>query len=148
MKFVLMLAAMLLSGCAITGSVTGGIPLPADSILASDLKDAAFNLDNAQRVGALAADDPAPKCLHELLVQAGLEVPAGAAPVEAFDPKRTGIVSEATIVYIRAQQAKVLAAMRLQNNPACESLVGKIVIDGTKTVNKSLLGAIPGIKLR
>lgn len=151
MKYVLILASLLLCACVstpekISGTpTTGGIPITNPTIV-TDLQDAAYNLDNAVAVGALSVDDPAPKCLHSLLVKAGIEVPAGAVPAQSFTPKHSGVASEGAIAYILVQQAKAIAKVGVgPDDPSCEALVGRVVIDGVKAANKAAVGLIPGV---
>lgn len=144
-----LIAAAALAGCASTpslitgGAPTGGIPLSKGTILATDLVSAAYNLDKAVEVGALLPDDPAPKCLHAVLVKAGLETAPGAVTPASFEPKNDGIASLGTIAYIIVQQAK--RAVPVQVSPDCEALVGRIAIDGAKAANKAAVSLIPGL---
>jgi hypothetical protein len=126
--------AVLLAGCAteISGSAS---PISSTGLIARDLQAAAFNLTEAQRVGALPADDPAGKCLTGVLADLGLD---GSAETESFTPKRDGIVSEGAVIYIRAMQVK---AMRGYQLPAeCDAVVGRFVIDAAKLGIKGLPG--------
>lgn len=142
----LIIALIAMSGCAstpdkITGAPAGGIPI-TNTVLATDLQSASYNLDKAVEVGALLPDDPAPKCLHAVLRSAGLETVPGATPAASFEPKKDGIASAGSIAYIIVQQAK--RAVPVQVDPACEALVGRIAIDGAKAANK----ALPSLLLR
>lgn len=153
MKFIFtIIAAVLLAGCVstpnlISGSPTAGsLPLPiTNPTVVTDLQSAAFNLDNAVTVGALAADDPAPKCIHDVLVKAGIEIPPGATPAKTFVPKKDGVASAGAIAYIIAQQAKAIARNPLVVDPSCEALLGRVVMDGASAMNKAVPAFIPGL---
>lgn len=144
------LAALSVAGCASTPSQISGAP-PGGGVtvtsptIVTDLQSAAYNLDNAVAVGALAATDPAPACMHDILVKAGVELPAGAVPAKSFTPKYDGVASAGTVAYILVQQAKQLQASGVQVDPSCEALVGRVVIDGMKATNKAAVSLIPGI---
>lgn len=148
MKSLFAILAVLLAGCVstptqITGGTSTGIPLAKNTVLATDLQSASYNLDKAVEVGALLPDDPAPKCLHSVLVQAGLETAPGTTPPASFAPKNDGIASLGAITYIIVQQAK--RAVPVQVSPDCESLVGRIAIDGAKAANRAAVSLIPGL---
>jgi hypothetical protein len=151
MKRLIVLLALLASACASTPNLISGTPAAGsfavpitNQTIVTDLQSAAYNLDNAVTVGALAADDPAPVCLHDVLRKAGIEIPAGAVAPKTFVPKHDGVASAGAIAYILAQQAKTIARQGVAVDPSCEALVGRIVIDGVKTVNK----AVPSILLK
>lgn len=144
------LAALTLNGCAVFGGdITGGAPTGiriTNSTIATDLQSAAYNLDQAVAVGALTADDPAPKCVHDVLVKAGIELPAGQAAPKSFTPKHDGVASAGAIAYILAQQAKALQGTVGQVSPNCEALVGRIVIDSAKAAGKAVPTALSVLK--
>jgi hypothetical protein len=146
--FVLALA---LSSCAIlpdtiSSEAKGPLALiGGNATIAKDLQGAAYNLDQAVAIGVLPANDPAPVCLHDVLVKAGIEIPIGAPAVKSFAPKKDGVASAGAIAYILAQQAK--SVKPLEVSVSCEQLVGKIVIDGAKALNKAA-PSIPGLILR
>jgi hypothetical protein len=130
-----------LTACVSTPEKITGAPAGlaiTNQTVVTDLQSAAYNLDNAVAVGALPTDDPAPKCLHDVLVKAGIEIPAGAVPAKSFAPKNDGVASAGAIAYILAQQAKQIAKQGIQVDPSCEALVGRVVIDGAKAINKAL----------
>jgi hypothetical protein len=104
----------------------------------TDLQSAAYNLDNAVLVGALSADDPAPKCIHDVLVKGGIELAPGSVPAQSFAPKNDGVASAGAIAYIIAQQAKAIAKQGVQVDVSCEALLGRVVIDGVKSFNKAV----------
>lgn len=106
--------------------------------VATDLQSAAFNLDEAVRVGALAANDPAPACLHGALKQLGLE--GDQAKAESFVPRRDGLVSEGAVLYVRAQQLKKLQGAGVTVPVGCEALIGRIVLDNAAAVVKAQPG--------
>jgi hypothetical protein len=148
MKAILMaaLAACALNGCAIfSGEISGspgGFKITNQTIV-TDLQSAAYNLDQAVVVGALTADDPGPKCVHDFLVKAGVEAPAGGAVPGSFTPKHDGLASAGAIAYILAQQAKHATGQPVSAN--CEALVGRIVLDGANAARKSVPSLIPGL---
>lgn len=144
-------AAALLAGCVSTPSLisgtpaAGSLPIPiTNQTIVTDLQSAAYNLDNAVEVGALSADDPAPKCIHDVLVKAGIEIPPGAVAPKTFAPKHDGVASAGAIAYILAQQAKQIAKSKVAVDVSCEALLGRVVIDGATTLRKSV-PIIPGI---
>ena len=131
-KWVLILPLFLL-GCATT--ITGGAPgqgpaVDPSSFLAKDLIAAAYNLDQAVLVGALPADDPAPVCVHGVLINAGIELPPGTTAPASFEPKREGLVSSGAIAYIKLQQLKAQSGKVLKVPVSCKALIGQIVVDG------------------
>jgi hypothetical protein len=145
-RTIVLLLALTLTACVSTPSkivatpTQGALPIPIHNpTIITDLQSATFNLDQAVAIGALPKDDPAPACLHDFLVKAGIEVPAGAAPQASFTPKNDGIASVGSIVYIQAQQAKAISAL---GAPAvavsCKALLGQFVIDGATAVVKGV----------
>lgn len=152
-KTLLLLPILLLAAaCVSTPDKIAGTPAPGsfaipitNRTIVTDLQSAAFNLDSAVAVGALPADDPAPKCIHDVLVKGGIEVPAGTKPAASFAPKNDGVASAGAIAYIIAQQAKQIARQGVAVDPSCEALLGRIVIDGVKAFNKVAVPFIPGI---
>jgi hypothetical protein len=150
MKMLLAIIALALSACASTpdkiSGLAPGVAVPiVNSTIATDLQDAAWNADQAIAVGALDANDPASKCLHDILVKAGIEVAPGAAAPASFTPRNSGVASGGMIVYILAQQAKKIAATGVPVSVECEALVGRVAIDGAKAVNKTAVSLIPGL---
>lgn len=130
MKAILLV--LLLCGCAqppaISTSPLGGIP--ADSMIAVGLKDAAFNLDSAVAIGVLPADDPAASCIHGVMKDAGLE---GNAPgTQSFTPRVSDIISAGSVAYIEAQKLKALGGGAKAVPVGCDALVGRIVIDAAR----------------
>lgn len=144
MKYLIALALIVLAGCATPPQISAS-PLPAitNPTIVTDLQSAAFDLDSAVAVGALAADDPAPKCLHDVLQKAGIETPPGATAAASFTPKIDGAASAGAVAYILAQQAKRLMHGGVTVDVSCEALLGRVVIDGVKTTAKAF--PIPGI---
>lgn len=135
LKIVGILLMMTIAGCATTISGPGpNVGISKTSTFGEDLLATAYNLDNAIAVGALPADDPAAACVHDVLIKAGLETPAGAEPVKSFEPKREGVVSEGAIIYIRAQNLKGLQGMEV--SPRCKELIGQVVVDGAAAGRK------------
>lgn len=145
MKTLLAILCFCLSACVstpqlISGTPTGGsLPIPiTNPTIVTDLQSAAYNMDNAVAVGALQANDPAPACIHDVLVKAGIEIPAGAVAPKTFVPKNDGAASAGAIAYIIAQQAKQISKTGVSVDPSCEALLGRVVIDGVKAVNKAV----------
>lgn len=138
------IAALALSGCALMGgdiSSAGPIntwnPVSRDPppLIAKDLLSAADNLDQAVVIGALSADDPAPKCLHSILQRSGLELPPGATN-RSFTPKNDGVASAGAIAYIVAQQLKNVKSAPVDTN--CEALLGRVVLDGVNSAKQAV----------
>lgn len=124
-----------------TPVVAAPAPLPVaitNPTIIDDLKGATDNLDQAVAIGALPANDPAPKCFHDVLKQAGIEVPPGTAPPASFTPHKDGLASLGSILYIQIQQAKAMqnAATALQVTVDCKALLGQFVLDGAAGLNK------------
>lgn len=125
MRYLLVLP--FLFGCAATGEISTS-PDP-DARVLQDLRDADFNFSEAQRIGVLPANDPGALCVHAVLTQVDVAN-------ESFVPRTSGLVSGASLVYIRAQQAKALAAAA-RISPDCEALVGRIVIDAARVTGRA-----------
>lgn len=146
MKLALILTIVLLTGCISTPSRivetpapgTSSLPIPiTNPTIVTDLQSAAYNLDNAVAIGALPADDPAPACLHDILRQGGVEVPAGQVPAKSFAPKNDGLASLGSIAYIQIQQAKAMSGNSgITVAVSCKALLGTFVIDGMTAVAK------------
>lgn len=140
MKLVAIVLSLALTACASTpGLISGNDQSPVkitNPTIVTDLQSATYNLDQAVAVGALTADDPAPKCLHDVLVKAGIEVPAGAPPVKSFVPKYDGAASAGAVAYILAQQAKATLGKGITVDVSCEALLGRVVIDGANNAAK------------
>jgi len=131
--FAFVFLALFLAGCS--NMITGGPPgqgpaVDPNSALAKDLVSAAYNLDNAVLVGALPADDPAPACVHGVLINAGIELPPGTTAPASFEPKRDGLVSAGAIAYIKIQQLKAQSGKVLKVPVSCKALIGQIMVDG------------------
>jgi len=123
----------------------GGTTAPTDNIVAQGLINAAFDLDSAVQVGALSPTDPAPACVHSILLQAGLENPAGASVTpQSFVPKISDAISAAAVLYIRAQQVAALTNGGLTPSPTCDQLIGSIVREAVTQFNKTTIGTITG----
>lgn len=144
---------LLLAGCAgepapIGASFVPVVVLPEriQSTILTDFQSTAFNLDEAVRVGALQAEDPAPKCLHEAMKQLGLE--GDSTPAASFQPKRDGLLSEGAILYIRAQQLKRLQGTGVTVPVDCQALIGRLLLDNAAALTKGLPGGglLPSIR--
>lgn len=120
--FLAILIALTLAGCA----TLGPSPLLSDPVVKTDIASAAYNLDQAVKLGMLPADDPAVVCLHVVAAKAAADV--------SFEPKYDGLVSAGSVAYIAAQIAKKGVAI----DPQCEALVGRVVIDGAKAARKAV----------
>lgn len=151
MKHLAMLyAATLLVGCAtpISKSLTTDIAatVPNDrgaSAIIQGLQDSAFNFDEAVRVGALDATDPAPGCVHGVLKDLGVEASAGTAPPAVFTPRVSDLLSAGSVLYIRVKQAERLAGTSVVVPTDCKALVGQLIID----VARQGLSVLPGAGL-
>src|SRR5207247_999322 len=109
--------------------------------LVRDLKAATENLDQAVAIGALPATDPAPKCFHDVLQRSGIELPPGASEPKSFVPKKDGLISDATILYIVARQAELSAGRVPIVSTSCRELIGQFVIDAAVALRRTLPGA-------
>lgn len=99
-------------------------------VVQQGLLDATFNLDSAVKVGALDASDPAPACFHSVLQQLGIDpsMPAQ-GPDTSFVPRRSDLISEGSILYIRARQLQKLQGAGVTTPPACKALIGQFLLD-------------------
>jgi hypothetical protein len=123
------------TGTDATGKATEAPPLPIrNATVVTDLQSAAYNLDNAIAVGALPANDPAAACVHGVLQEAGIEVPAGGTAPKSFVPKNDGVVSLGAIAYIQVRQRQAAGAITVPME--CKTVIGQFVIDGMGLVNK------------
>lgn len=113
MKYLIVL--LMLTGCAVTDPI--GAKLSPGTLITSDLAATSRNLDQAVKVGALSASDPAPACLHDLLARTG-------AGQETFKPEIAGLISLQSVAYIRAQQIK----NREELSASCKAIVGDIIV--------------------
>ena len=139
----LVFGAFFLGGCAISNSPLG--VLPQDGFVASDLKAAAYNLDQAIAIGVLPEDDPAAGCVHGVLGDLGLEGDGTATAAQSFQPKRDGLISTGAVLYIRARQLeKAREAGRFKLPEDCKAIIGQIVIDAAKAAGKTARSLIPG----
>ncbi len=145
-----MLLAGALAGCTapISGSLTKDItatvapatPGHLGGVVIQGLTDAAFNLDEAVRVGALDKTDPAPACFHGMLTQLGVEVPAGAVAPASFTPKVSDLISAGSILYIRAQQLKKLRGGGISVPSSCKELISTFMLDAAAASTDLLPG--------
>lgn len=148
------IALLLLAGC-LTACVSSpnliqstptnaSLPLPiTDPASILDWKTASSTLDQAVAIGALLPDDPAPACVHNVLLQAGIELAPGAVAPKSFVPLHNGPVSDAAVLYIQAQQAKQISSKGITVSVSCEAIVGRIFIDNLKAVAKVGTSLIP-----
>ncbi len=131
---ILLLPLALLAGCStISGNPASDLRASSGLLgktVAQGLLDATFNLDSAVKVGALDATDPAPPCFHSVLQQLGID-PAmpTQGPDTSFTPRRSDLISEGSILYIRARQLQKLQGAGIQTPPACKALIGQFLID-------------------
>ena len=147
MKRIIAVLAISLAACASTpqlivgtgtdasGQTTQAPPIPIQNkTLITDLQSAAYNLDNAVAVGALPANDPAARCIHGVLQEAGIEIPPGGTAAKSFAPKNDGLVSLGAIAYIITQQKNTAPGVVVPAD--CKTTIGQFVIDGRR-VNTS-----------
>lgn len=148
MKRLFALFVLLLAACASTPELIVGTgtdaqgqvvqPSPLAGLsggqVAVDLQSAAYNLDNAIAIGALVPTDPAAACIHGVLQQAGIEIPAGGTAPKTFVPKNDGVVSLGAIAYIMVQQSKASPGITVPMD--CKALIGQFVVDGLGAANK------------
>ncbi len=145
MKLFLAAALIALGGCMSMPDKIVAVPQFAPDVAAQasvtypplvrDLKAATENLDHAVAIGALPADDPAPKCFHDVLQRAGIELPPGAKEPASFVPKRDGIVSDATIAYIIARQQSTATTRPVATS--CKELIGQFVVDAAIALKRA-----------
>jgi hypothetical protein len=133
-----LVAALLLAGCARSAPISANpvqtlsapvaMQLPGMSQrIEEGLIEAAFNLDNAVKVGALDQNDPAPGCVHAVMKDLGLE--PGTPPAESFAPKTDTLLGRGSVRYIELRQAQKLAGAGVTVDASCKALIGQIVID-------------------
>lgn len=111
--------AVLTSGCAINDPI-GAKYQPSTNtgrLIVSDLVATSHNLDAAVQVGALPADDPAPGCIRAAVNRLGLDQ-------ETFEPEISGLISAASVAYIKAKQIENRAPVSNE----CKALVGDILL--------------------
>ena len=133
----------LLAGC--TAPISNSLPNDILNQAASgaigqqvqnDLTATQYNLNQAVAVGALSANDPAPTCVNQAVAVLGL-----GAQGKSFTPQLAGVVSAASIAYIRAQQVKALAGSgTLQVPPACLQVLGQMQLDALAAAIKAAPG--------
>lgn len=111
--------AIMASGCAVNEPI-GAKYAPTTNtgkLVAVDLVATLHNMDAAVQVGALSADDPAPGCIRAAVNRLGLEQ-------ETFEPEVNGLISAASVAYIKARQIENRAPVSLD----CKALVGDILL--------------------
>ena len=136
-RLSVVMCALLLAGCAgLSAQPVGGVL--SGGIVAQDLQDASANFDGAIAIGALPADDPAAACLKKVLADLGV----GGPEPKTFEVKRSGLVSEASLIYIRAKQLQA-GAGAVEVSLECKALLGQVLIDNAKAFRR-LRGIIPG----
>ena len=92
------------------------------------LIDAAFNLDSAQKIGILDANDAMPPCVHSVLTDLGINPDGTVTPnTNQFTPRISDLIGAGSVLYIRTKQAQKLQASGLQTSIACDALLGQIV---------------------
>jgi len=140
----LFIGAFFLSACAISNTPLG-VGVKEGGFVASDLKAAAYNLDQAIAIGVLPEDDPAASCVHAVLGDLGLDGDGTATVAQSFQPKRDGLISTGAVLYIRARQLeKAREAGRFKLPKDCKAIIGQIVIDAAKVARRGLRSLIPG----
>lgn len=147
-RTTLIIATALLAACASPPPITNQpaalpIPIKADTTVGTGLVNAAYNLDQAVAIGALAKDDPAPQCVHGFLQQAGLEPVAGAPAAQNFTPKVTDMISAGSVLYIKAQQAR--GQRPYQPPVGCDAILGSLVRQAATAGFTAATTTIPGV---
>ncbi len=141
------LLALLLSGCsAVNGSFTQPLLPVVKATVEQGLINASWNLDQAIIVGALGPHDPAATCLHDILGYLGLE--PGSTLLPSFTPRVSDLISEGSVLYIRAKQSQRLAGVGVAVPEGCKALLGQFVIDAGQA-GKNLLpggGLLPVVR--
>lgn len=128
----------------ISGSPQQAQTLNLGQTFVTDLLSAQFDLNSAVQVGALSATDPAPGCLNDVVAKLGID--PNAPPLPSFVPKDDGVISLASILYIRYQQLQALQGGGLTISPTCQQIVGKILIDSlAKQVKGLSLGQLGNV---
>ncbi|MDE2469770.1 MAG: hypothetical protein KGL35_13790 [Bradyrhizobium sp.] len=140
---IVCVSAVALAGC--TAPISNSLPNDILSSAASgaigqqvqsDLAATQYNLVQAVAVGALSPNDPAPACVNQAVATLGL-----GAQGKRFTPQLAGVVSAASIAYIRAQQVKALAGSgTLQIPPACLQILGQMQLDALAAAIKAAPG--------
>ena len=116
-----------LGSAAIPGTPTTATATPTG--LAKDLQSAEWNGFNAINLKILPVTDTTVGCLDDFLSKHGLSlvashnIAAAATAASQFTPKNDGVASFAMIAYIKLQQAKGLAAGKLQITASCANVV-------------------------
>lgn len=118
---LLLLLALLLPGCA---------TLLNDPVVKNDMASTVANLKQAAKLGYIAENDPALVC--------ALAIEAKATVDASFAPQIDGVISLGSVAYI----AKRMAEKGVQLPMECDAVIGRVVIDGAKTVRRSV---IPGL---
>jgi hypothetical protein len=141
-RLVVVLLTLALAGCStISGDPLQDVPKgPLGRVVIQGLQDATFNLDSAVTVGALSADDPAPKCFHSILVQLGADPASPAAPGASFTPKVSDLISFGSVLYIRAQQLKKSQGGGISVPSDCKVLMTNFLLDAAGAGVKGLPG--------
>lgn len=120
------------------GALGGG---SASDLVTTGILNAQYNLDNAVKVGALAATDPAPACVDQAVAIMGI----GGTPAASFTPKISDAISAGSVGYIYFQQVKSLTGGSITLPQSCLAILGQMVLDVQKGVNQAAIGAlIPG----
>lgn len=146
MMIMVLTALAMMVGCATpitNNNRSAGIAISPTSTVGTDLLSAAYNLDNAIKIGVLPANDPAAGCVHDVLKKAGIETDPNEAPPASFMPKSDGVASVGAIAYIRAQQLRDLKGIDVSIE--CKALIGTFVVDGLHDARKL---ALPSLLLK
>ena len=135
---ILITALVGLGACApLNTPITAtGTTATSTSSFQSGLADADYNLQGAIGIGALPKTDPLAACIHPLIPPAPV---AGAAPPASFTPRTGNLEADASILYIRAQQAKAAAGVAVANLSNCDALIGAFVRTTVTAGVKTLL---------
>lgn len=136
----------LLAGCSTISAnpvqdvVTPAKGNPLGKVIVQGLQDASFNLDSAVTVGALDAADPAPACFHSILKQLGIDNASPSTPAASFTPRRSDLISEGSVLYIRARQAQRFAGQGVSLPNDCKALVAQFMLDAAATAVRTQPG--------
>jgi hypothetical protein len=140
---LLLVIPLLYAGCtsAISANPIQDVQTgPMGRVVQQGLLDATSNLDQAVQVGALSADDPAPKCFHGFLGQLGIDPAHPVSPAASFTPKVSDLISAGSVLYIRAKQLQKLQGGGVSVPTDCKVLIAQFMLDAAAAQTKALPG--------
>lgn len=134
----LVLAILALCGCQtpISNStnpatrVASILPTPFQDVARADLIDNAYNLDQAQAIGIIAASSKVPACAHLVNQALGIEPMPDAPPIQTFTPKVGGIVSAGSVAYIDALKLAAVQRNGITISQDCVEAWGELSLQG------------------